>query len=318
MREGRQISGDDLFPSPDDVVDRRPSIWGEVFNPEQETFEPPVIQKSAEQKEMLRSRLRKYFLFKYVSDESLEEILGAMSRVEVQPGEVIIKEGDEGDFFYCIESGVFEVDKIIDGKRKVVHYYDHEGCFGELALLYNTPRAATITAARAGVVWAVDRQTFQRILLAGAFKKRVLYEGFLSKVPVLQKLTEIERANVADSLLELVFTDGQLIIKEGDEPYGMYFIISGEVLITKQFEGVGEVEVKRLETSDYFGEMGLITHGSRAASAFSVGTTRLAFLETQSFERLLGPCMQLMKRRFSNYNIEIENIRSQSSVSYTD
>lgn len=66
--------------------------------------------------------------------------------------------------------------------------YDNRGAFGELALLYNMPRAATVKAFTSGTLWAMDRQTFRRILLKSAYKKRKMYENLINKVPMLKSL----------------------------------------------------------------------------------------------------------------------------------
>lgn len=71
---------------------------------------------------------------------------------------------------------------------QVVHTYEGSGSFGELALMYNMPRAASVRAQTAGALWAMDRHTFRRILLKSAFKKRKLYEELLDKVPMLKAL----------------------------------------------------------------------------------------------------------------------------------
>lgn len=74
------------------------------------------------------------------------------------------------------------------GETKQIHTYQDNGSFGELALLYNMPRAATIRASTNGRLWAMDRQTFRRILLKSAFKKRKMYESLIDSVPMLKSL----------------------------------------------------------------------------------------------------------------------------------
>lgn len=75
-----------------------------------------------------------------------------------------------------------------NGKQILVHTYNGKGSFGELALMYNMPRAATIKAATAGSLWAMDRQTFRRIVLKSAFRKRKMYEALIENVPMLKAL----------------------------------------------------------------------------------------------------------------------------------
>lgn len=74
---------------------------------------------------------------------------------------------------------------------KHIHTYENSGSFGELALLYNMPRAATIQAASDGSLWAMDRATFRRIVLKSAFKKRKMYELLIESVPMLKTLQVI-------------------------------------------------------------------------------------------------------------------------------
>lgn len=80
-----------------------------------------------------------------------------------------------------------------------VHTYDNSGSFGELALLYNMPRAASVKAITQGALWAMDRHTFRRIILKSAFKKRKMYEQLIESVPMLKAL------QVKRKVIELVF-----------------------------------------------------------------------------------------------------------------
>lgn len=100
--------------------------------------------------------------------------------------------------------------------NKHVHTYENRGSFGELALLYNMPRAATIKAVTEGLIWALDRQTFRRILLKSAFRKRKMYESLINSVPMLVALQSYERMNLADALIPKSFSNGEQIIKQGN------------------------------------------------------------------------------------------------------
>ncbi|CAG7814984.1 unnamed protein product, partial [Allacma fusca] len=106
--------------------------------------------------------------------EQMQEVIDAMFERKVTKGEYVIKQGEDGDNFYVIQSGKYKVFVKIDSEpqAKAVGGYDGAGSFGELALMYNMPRAATVQAESDGSLWAMDRQTFRRIVLKNAFKKR--------------------------------------------------------------------------------------------------------------------------------------------------
>lgn len=107
-----------------------------------------------------------------------------------------------------------------------MHTYENSGSFGELALLYNMPRAATIKAVKEGQLWALDRQTFRRILLKSAFRKRKMYEALINSVPMLKTLQNYERLNLADALIPKTFAAGELIIKQGEWQIREIFFIT--------------------------------------------------------------------------------------------
>lgn len=91
-----------------------------------------------------------------------------------------------------IDSG--EVDVFVNGEY--VLSIKEGGSFGELALIYGTPRAATVVAKTDTVkLWAIDRLTYRAILMGSTMRKRKMYDEFLSKVQILGKV-ELEEGRV--------------------------------------------------------------------------------------------------------------------------
>ena len=116
-----------------------------------------MVAKSEASKALILSVLQSSFLFSSLSPAELERVAMAMFAKPVAAGDVVITQGDKGDFFYIVEVGAFAI--TVDGA-----YVKSAGAgdsFGELALLYNCPRAATVTADRPGSLWALDRAVFR-------------------------------------------------------------------------------------------------------------------------------------------------------------
>ncbi|XP_037498513.1 cAMP-dependent protein kinase type II regulatory subunit isoform X1 [Rhipicephalus sanguineus] len=284
---------------------RRKSVFAEHYDPaedEDDESAKVVYPKSDEQRERLGEAVKNILLFKSLDQNQMQEVIDAMFERKVKPGEVVIKQGDDGDNFYVIHSGIYHIFVTTDKEKdKLVGKYDGTGSFGELALMYNMPRAATITAVTEGSLWAMNRQTFRRIVLKSAFKKRKEYENLLEKVPMLKSLNHYERMNLCDALMPRAYKDGDLIIMQGDAADGMYFIEDGTVRICVKKDGGNETEVSRISKGGYFGELALLTKKPRAATVYAVGPVKLAFLDVSAFERLLGPCKEIMMRNIDQY-----------------
>jgi len=109
--------------------------------------------------------------------------------------------------------------------------------FGELALLYNAPRAASIQAKSEAVLFALDRSTFNNIVKDATIKKREQFEEVLSKVEILQSMDTYEKTQICDGLKEQHFPAGEFIIKEGDEGSRFYIVFKGALVAYKDNNG---------------------------------------------------------------------------------
>ncbi|CAK6979594.1 protein kinase%2C cAMP-dependent, regulatory, type II, alpha A [Scomber scombrus] len=300
----------DFEPPPPSRFNRRVSVCAEAFNPDEDDddTEPRVVHpKTDEQRCRLQEACRDILIFKTLEHEQFSEVLDAMFELRVQPQEHVIDQGDDGDNFYVIERGVFDI--LVSGK--CVGQYNNKGSFGELALMYNTPRAATISATQDGALWGLDRATFRRLIVKANAKKRRMYECFIESVPLLKSLEANERMKIVDVLGAKQFPDGERIIVQGDKADCFYIVESGEVKIMMKSKTKAdhadnaEVEITRCSRGHYFGELALVTNKPRAASAYAVGVVKCLVIDVQAFERLLGSCKEIMKRNISHYEEQL-------------
>uniref|UniRef100_A0A669EJA1 cAMP-dependent protein kinase type II-alpha regulatory subunit n=1 Tax=Oreochromis niloticus TaxID=8128 RepID=A0A669EJA1_ORENI len=285
-------------------------LCAEAFNPDEddEDTEPRVVHpKTDVQRCRLQEACRDILLFKTLDQEQFSQVLDAMFELIVKPQEHVIDQGDDGDNFYVIERGVYDI--VVSGK--CVGQYNNKGSFGELALMYNTPRAATIIATQDGALWGLDRATFRRLIVKNNAKKRRMYECFIESVPLLKSLEATERMKLVDVLGAKQFTDGERIITQGDKADCFYIVESGEVKIMMKSKTKAdhadnaEVEITRCTRGQYFGELALVTNKPRAASAYAVGDVKCLVIDIQAFERLLGSCKEIMKRNIAHYEEQL-------------
>lgn len=279
-----QPPGPGSYLAPAGIFGRRTSISAEPIDVDTPSDSPlPVFPKTDEQLSRIRASIlsRPNILFSELDEEQERGAFDAMREVHVPKGEVIILQGEMGEWFYVVESGLFhcfvhpeplpanfdrrprkiDVDNadlpaLFGPPVEVV--YEPGGSFGELALMYGAPRAASLVAMEDSTVWSLDRVTFRTIILKAAHRRRTMYEQFLSSVPLLSSLSDTERSKVADALVSEIYQDGEPVVREGEMGHTFFFVEEGTAVVTKvQQDGedgeVRHVEVGTLARGEYFG-----------------------------------------------------------------
>ena len=194
--------------------------------------------------------------------------------------------------------------KLFPGKTEPTYLRDYEPgeAFGELWLLYNCPRAASIYAKTSGVLYALDRETFNHIVKDSAMKKRQKYEEFLTSVELLKGMEEYDRIWLADAVWEESFNESEYIIKQGEKGDRFFFVLEGEAIVTKKLEhGKAPVELITYTKGSYFGELALLNDAPRAANVIAKTKVFLISLDKDTFKRIMGSADDLIKRNIEKY-----------------
>ncbi|XXH03805.1 choline phosphate cytidylyltransferase [Hypoxylon texense] len=298
---------------------RRTSVSAESLKPVadvNDNWSPPSYPKTPEQLERLKKAIEGNFLFSHLDDEQNAQILGALQEKPIPAKDIkVITQGDAGDYFYIVEKGSFDV-YVNDagalqpgpgGMGNKVGAIQAGGSFGELALMYNAPRAATVISSEPScTLWALDRVTFRRILMESTFARRRLYESFLEEVPLLSSLTPYERSKIADALETKKFPKGYTIIKQGDIGKSFFLLEDGEA---DAFKDGSSDSVKHYKKGDFFGELALLDDKPRAADVISSSEVKVATLGKNAFQRLLGPVEGIMRRtRYVGVKSGVEDV----------
>jgi len=280
--------------------ERRGAVSAEPYKEEDATsYVKTVIPKDYATMQALSKAIQSNLLFSHLDDSEKSDIFDAMQPFNYKASETIIQQGEEGDFFYIIDQG--EVEVYVN--NKCVTSISDGGSFGELALIYGTPRAATIKAKADCKLWAIDRKTYRRILMGSTIKKRKMYEEFLSKVKILHELDQWERLTVADALEPVQFNDGDNIVVQGEKGNDFFIIVEGTAVVyQKPSDDEAAVEVSKLGPSDYFGEIALLFDRPRAATVKAKGPLKCVKMDRGRFERVLGPISDILKRNVAQYN----------------
>ena len=292
------------------AIKSRSSVSAEVygFYNKKGKFVPKVIPKNDEQMNRIKGKIISSFIFSSLEKKDLDIVINAMEEKRFKLDDKVISQGEDGDCLYIVETGNLKCFKTFnsDNTPKLLKIYEPGDSFGELALLYNCPRAATIIcSSEESILWSLDRETFNHIVKEAAQKKREKYENFLKNVDILSTIDSYELGQICDSLKDGYYKKDDYIIREGELGDIFYILEEGTCNATKTLEpGKPETVIKELKEGDYFGERALLKGEPRYANIIVTSeTAKVISLDRLSFNRLLGPILEILKRNIDKYQV---------------
>jgi len=256
----------------------------------------------------LESCLVDHILFDSTSDEHRQAIIQLMWREKVPSGTAVIRQGDEGNHFYVIEDGQFAVsvntvDELEENYEKEVQVLYPGNSFGELALMYNSPRSATVTALCESYVWVIDRVHFRDALQHLHQNKAQEINKFLEQVPLLSPLYRSERGRISNAVEQQAFKKDAVIMNNGDLGNTFYIVSKGRVKVGNVVLGPG----------DHFGEECLLSD-KRAELTVALDDAICFTLKREEFLYLLGPLEQILAERANERRLLSEDRQPASSL----
>jgi CRP-like cAMP-binding protein len=188
-------------------------------------------------------------------------------------GDVIIRQGDPADRFYILTAGRVEVlREHRDQAPPTLLYLERGAYFGEIGLLHDVPRTATVRAVSASTAITIDRADFRKIVaesdLTAAEISAVVQRRMMSLhlADALPSLTAEQIAHVAPRFAVVRHPAGETIIRQGDAADRFYILSRGEVEVVNHHPGGEDIFPASLGPADYFGEVGVVHDQPRMAT----------------------------------------------------
>jgi cGMP-dependent protein kinase 2 len=228
-------------------------------------------------------------------------------------GQKLISEREMGSQLYVVYHGEFDVTEDRHGVQVKVNHKSKGDVFGEISLMFQSPRTANVIATTDASVWVLERALFRTLTRKAAMETNKQHEVFLNSVPILSSLTVEERIKLAEALEEQTFAPGEVVVKQGElDAQKFYIVAKGEAVVTvteagtnnKQSDPEGSDAIKKLNhlfRSDFFGEKALLYDRPREATVTASGESPLVCLclNRLVFTDLLGSLEELMTREKS-------------------
>lgn len=248
-----------------------------------------------------------HYMFAGLNADQTSAVIDEFKLSELVAGAQIITQGEKGDQVYIVESGSVQV--LVDG-RPVLTKDESGFLFGELALLYDAPRAASVVALTPVRIWVLKASRFRKVMIASNKKQTKARVDWLSKVGILSDLDVPKLTKLADLMEEKSFDPNGLIIRQGDQGDAFYVIKEGSVVCRVNDGGAG-TDVATLNAGQFFGEMALLKDTPRTCNVLATedAPCTCLMLDRKHFEDMLGPLQEVLDNLAAKRQAELDDVK---------
>ena len=262
---------------------------------EEETDAPyALVEDKAKTKDdidFLKKSLSENLEFNKLTEEQLDSVISHMRYYIFQPDEVVFQQGSVGSVFFVVAHGRLIV--LVDGKQ--VNELTPSDCFGEVALLHETKRTATVKTIESTRLWGVDRKTFRSTLDHLNANEYAENKNLIMSIPSFKILNNLQLESLIASVGLLVFGPGQVIVTQGEIGDLLFIIKQGSVACTED----GRI-TRTMEKGEYFGEKALFSHNSlRSATVTASEYVKCLTIGRKTLTDLLGSSIQMLVHKNS-------------------
>lgn len=256
-------------------------------------------------------------LLEFFPPQARDKVAACCREVQYKFGEVIVREGDPGDAYYILAEGRARVFKRGEhGEEIPLNVLKPGDEFGEMALLEEGTRTASVRCSSDVKLYCLDRLDFHRILaeepeLRHFQQLRIRYRkvhNFLRETSSFGKLPLPALQAFLERLSPMSFAKGELIVRQDEDSHEFYIIEDGRVHIYLHDKNVRR-SVAFCRAGDYFGEISAIRGVPRAATAEAVTDCRLLSISRASLLDLMETYPQFkeaIEARMASYDFREE------------
>ena len=241
-------------------------------------------------------------LFSELPKNAFIALLERMEMRNTVPDEVIIRQGDVDDSMFIVSSGRVKVTKTGDqGKEIVLAHLTDGAFFGEMALLSESPRTASVIAEEETLLFQVSRETLASVVdsypsvkhaLLRFYRQRLL-SNLMATSPIFRPLDANQRRTLIEQFKSREVGANEKLLEEGEKGDGLYLLLSGRAEVSKKVDGKRQV-LAHLKEGDVFGEMSLLTNNPVSANIKTLKKSIVLKLPRRVFAEIASTHPQLL------------------------
>ena len=280
------------------TTSKRPNII-ENIEQEKETFKLIKIDnKERNDEKLINDCLLSHFFMQYLNKQARITIIEEMSLIQVDKNNYIIKQGDIGNYFYILQSGLAQL--LVNNKK--VRILRSGESFGELALLHDAPRSGSIKAITDCLLWTLERKNFRKIV---EHITKINYEEnlkFIESVSILSHMEQYQKTILSTNIVKEEFPKGRIIVKKGEISSCLYIIKNGCVDCIDE----NGIVIRTLKEGDNFGERSILVDTKRTLDVVAKTNCICYSISISTLKSMLGEkyrsflYLNFMKTAFQN------------------
>src|SRR5262245_50831063 len=203
-------------------------------------------------------------LFAGMPSDALQALVENLQLVSLERGEPLFREGDPSDALYVIVEGEVSVQN--EGPPRVeMSRLGPDAFIGEVALMTDQPRSATVVCLQDAELLRIDRHTLSRVLANHGdvlravlrFVRDRLVDRWMRTSPLFRPFNDAERIELAAKFKFLEIDGGTVVLGAGERPDGLYIVLAGQFLVLRNKSAVAQ-----LGPGDLIGETALLSGGA--------------------------------------------------------
>jgi cAMP-dependent protein kinase regulator len=279
------------------------------LSPEEKDYTKMITEKSQKTEKIkkinihdIKRALKNVEIFKGISEEDMDELANFVKVRKFSPGDIIIRQGEEGDSLFIIVYGSVKIyydDQI--GKVIELTYLSQGDFFGEMGFMGDKKRKASVSSVDETLLLEISREELDKIIKKNPEVEKILLRYYQERIldliiainPLFEPLSHEVRKEIIKKFHLQKFPENTIIIKEGELSSAMYLIKSGTVSVYKEEKGE-KIKIAQLEPGDFFGEIGVITGQKRTATVITKTEVEVMELTKDDISFIIGKYPEIL------------------------
>jgi len=244
----------------------------------------------------IRSLISSNALFQGLGESGYRILEQNVELLHLAAGEILFRQGDPADWFCIVVSGDLKVEVTLpDSQVQLLGTLGSGDCVGEIALLFQKPRSATVYAASDSELLKIYATTLDQLFSTHptlgkqflACASRRLLSLHLASLPIFSGIDPEILREFDSEANWLRLAGGETLFAQGDPPDYLYVVIHGRLEVIVESERAGQEVVEQIGPGACVGEMALLTDEPRSATVRAIRDSELVRLSKDEFNLLL-------------------------------